>query len=359
MASSKFPVSHASAVPNKLSPRLRPVISSVSPFHITAWLIAIVVLWLVLVLHLLIALLAGLLVYQLVRSLTPLIERRLASERAHLIAVVFLSVVIIGALTGAIFGLVAFFHGGPDRILVIQTKLMEVIDQARTQVPTLLQSYLPDDIADTRQMVTEWIESHNGQLTLAGKEAIQVFIHVLIGMVLGTMVALNAEHPISVLQPLSAQLLVRVQFLGEAFRRVVFAQIKISLLNTTLTAIFLLVLLRLAGVYLPLTKTMIVVTFLAGLMPVIGNLISNSLIVLVAISISLYVALAAMVFLIVIHKLEYFLNARIVGSQLNARSWELLLAMVLAEAAFGLPGLVAAPVYYAYIKSELYEMGWV
>jgi predicted PurR-regulated permease PerM len=71
------------------------------------------------------------------------------------------------------------------------------------------------------------------------------------------------------------------------------------------------------------------------------------------------VAAAALVFLIVIHKLEYFLNARIVGSQINARSWELLLVMVLTEAAFGLPGLVAAPIYYAYIKSELHEMGWV
>jgi hypothetical protein len=31
----------------------------------------------------------------------------------------------------------------------------------------------------------------------------------------------------------------------------------------------------------------------------------------------------------VIHKLEYFLNARIVGIQINARAWELLIAMLL------------------------------
>ncbi|KAF3997344.1 hypothetical protein HAV38_14135 [Glaciimonas immobilis] len=324
-----------------------------------SWIIAIVVLVLVLTLHLLTALLAGLLVYQLVRSLTPFIERRLASERSHLIAVVLLSTVIIGVLTGIILGLVAFFHGGPDRMLVIQTKLMQVVDQARTQMPAYLQGYLPDDIASTREMVADWIESHSGELKLAGKEAIQVFIHILVGMVLGAMVALNAEHPMPVLQPLGAELLERARLLADAFRRVVFAQIKISLLNTTMTAIFLLVILRLADVHLPLTKTLIVVTFLAGLLPVIGNLISNSLIVIVTLSVSLYVALAALIFLIVIHKLEYFLNARIVGSQINARSWELLLMMVLAEAAFGLPGLVAAPIYYAYIKSELYEMGWV
>jgi len=28
-------------------------------------------------------------------------------------------------------------------------------------------------------------------------------------------------------------------------------------------------------------------------------------------------------------------------------------AMLVVEAAFGLPGLVAAPIYYAYLKSEL------
>jgi predicted PurR-regulated permease PerM len=83
------------------------------------------------------------------------------------------------------------------------------------------------------------------------------------------------------------------------------------------------------------------------------------LITLIALSLSVYVAIAALVFLVVIHKLEYFLNARIVGGEIHARAWELLLAMLLMEAAFGLPGLVAAPIYYAYLKRELVEQNWV
>ena len=54
-------------------------------------------------------------------------------------------------------------------------------------------------------------------------------------------------------------------------------------------------------------------------------------------------AVAALGYLIFIHKLEYFLNARIVGGQISAKSWELLLAMLVFEAAFGLPGVVAGP----------------
>jgi predicted PurR-regulated permease PerM len=63
--------------------------------------------------------------------------------------------------------------------------------------------------------------------------------------------------------------------------------------------------------------------------------------------------LAGLAFMIVVHKLEYFLNARIIGSHINARAWELLMAMLFAEAVFGLPGVIAAPVYYAYVKEEL------
>ena len=107
------------------------------------------------------------------------------------------------------------------------------------------------------------------------------------------------------------------------------------------------------GIHLPLIKTMIAITFLVGLLPVIGNLISNTVIVVVSLSQSLGIAIASLAYLIIIHKFEYFLNARIVGGQIRANAWELLIAMLLMEAAFGLAGVVAAPIYYAYIKSEL------
>ena len=126
-----------------------------------------------------------------------------------------------------------------------------------------------------------------------------------------------------------------------AFRNIVFAQIKIALLNTVFTGIFLAVVLPLFGVHLPLTKTLIMLTFLLGLLPVIGNLISNTLITIVALSLSIWVAVAALGYLIVIHKVEYFLNARIVGGQISAKSWELLLAMLVFEAAFGLLGVLS------------------
>jgi predicted PurR-regulated permease PerM len=145
----------------------------------------------------------------------------------------------------------------------------------------------------------------------------------------------------------------RATTLGNAFRRVVFAQVRISALNTCLTALYILGLLPLLGIQLPLAKTIIAVTFIVGLLPVLGNLISNTVIVVVSLSVSIYAAIGSLIFLVVIHKLEYFLNARIIGSKIHAHAWELLLAMLVMDAAFGIPGVIAAPIFYAYIKDEL------
>jgi predicted PurR-regulated permease PerM len=135
--------------------------------------------------------------------------------------------------------------------------------------------------------------------------------------------------------------------------------VRIAAVNAGLTAFYLALVLPLLGVHLPLVKTMIAVTFVAGLLPVIGNLVSNVVVVVVSLSVSPYVAIGSLVYLVAIHKLEYFLNARIVGRQIEARAWELLVAMLVMEAVFGLAGLISAPIYYAYLKDELTAAGAV
>jgi predicted PurR-regulated permease PerM len=96
-----------------------------------------------------------------------------------------------------------------------------------------------------------------------------------------------------------------------------------------------------------------VITFVAGLLPVIGNLISNTVIVIVSLGISVGTAIASLVFLVVIHKLEYIINSKIVGGQISSQAWEILLAIIVGEAAFGVAGIVMAPIIYAFVKNEL------
>jgi predicted PurR-regulated permease PerM len=199
----------------------------------------------------------------------------------------------------------------------------------------------------------EWLRTHALELRRFGGDAGRALLHLIIGLIIGSFIALREARPHQTLAPLAQAMCERVHRLGDAFRRVVFAQVRISALNALLTGIYLLGVLPAFGVQLPFTKTMIVVTFLVGLLPVLGNLISNTVIVVISLSHSLHAAAGSLAFLVVIHKLEYFVNARIIGGRIQARAWELLIAMLAMEAAFGVQGVIAAPIVYAYIKKEL------
>jgi len=318
---------------------------AVTPHRIAAWVLAAVLLVVVIRCGLLVALLAGLLVFHLTHSLAPFIERRITPQGPRLIAVTIVSMLIIGLLTLGIVALVAYFRSDAGSLQSLLDRLMGIIEDSRGQVPDWLLEYLPEDSSDMRRALGEWLAAHTAELSLVGAEAVQTIVRMLIGMVLGAMIALYDELPDNPLGPLGRELAGRASRFADAFKRIVFAQIKISLLNTVFTGLFLAVLLPAFGVKLPLTKTLILITFVAGLLPVVGNLISNTVITIVALSVSFYVAVVSLGYLVLIHKLEYFLNARIVGGEIHARAWELLLAMLTMEAVFGVPGLVAAPVY--------------
>ena len=303
-------------------------------------------------LKLLPSLLAGLLVFELVNMLTPRLQPLLAGQRARWLAVALLGTLVVSTLTLLIAGAFSFLLHEAENPGASLDKFMALVERARGQLPPFIEGYLPASAAEFKVAIGDWIKSHLSDLQLVGKGMAHMFVTMLIGMILGAIIALQRIPDISRRKPLAA-LFERLSLLVKAFRNIVFAQIKISLLNTIFTGIFLAVVMPLFDVHLPLTKTLIVLTFLLGLLPVIGNLMSNTLITIVGLSLSIWVAAAALGYLIVIHKVEYFLNARIVGGQISAKAWELLLAMLVFEAAFGLPGVVAGPIYYAYLKSEL------
>lgn len=306
----------------------------------------------VLFLHLLGGLLAGLLVYQLVYSLAPLLSRRLPGRRARWVALAVLSAGIVSALTVLVLLMIAHFKADAATVPKLLDKTMTIIDQAREHLPDWADGYLPDDIDDIRAALAGFMHDHMSTLQLAGREVARGFAHIVLGMILGAIIAVDASDP-GYRRPLVALLVTRFSRVADAFRRIVFAQVKISALNTMFTGIFLLVVLPIFHTRLPLSKTLVMITFVVGLLPVIGNLISNTLIIIAGLSVGLPTTIAAFAFLVLIHKLEYFLNARIVGGEIESKAWELLLTMLVMEAAFGLPGVVAAPVYYAYVKREL------
>lgn len=307
---------------------------------------------LVLIFHMAPTLLIGMLIYLLTKRLGDKLALKMPDKQARVLAAALITTILISAFVSAVMFL-SNTLGNEQNLAGLAAKLGESVNDIKDDLPPTLLSYLPESMQSLNSSVSDIIKEHTRELGVAGKESLHTFAHILIALVIALMLSIHSFSELAKAHPLAKALRERIQLFGKAFENIVFAQIKISAINTLLTGIFLLIVLPLFGVNLPYNKTLVIVTFVAGLLPVIGNLISNTVITVISIGVSFKVAIAALVFLIGIHKLEYFINAKIIGGKINAAAWELLLALLVMETLFGITGVLIAPILYAYIKSEL------
>lgn len=235
--------------------------------------------------------------------------------------------------------------------------LARTVLDLRDRLPPDIANQLPEGAVEIQHAIAGYLAGKAGTLAMTGRAWLSGLLFSYVGLLIGALAAVRPA--IGGLRPLAAQLRLRVRRFGETFRQIVVAQFWIALFNTSLTAIFLLVILPLTGNRLPYSMALILLTFIAGLIPIVGNLICNAVLTLVGLSVSAGVALACLAFLIAIHKAEYFINAKVIGHRTHMGVWELLSVMFVMEAVYGAAGLVAAPLFYAYFKKELRASGWV
>jgi len=329
-----------------------------APYERTSFVLVALALLAALLLHLVPSLLAGFLAWALLQSMARRLRGgRVSHGLARALAAAVVGLLAAGLVTLAVVLLWGFVRGRVGDLPAVLEKmgdtlarLKETLEAAGVSLP------LPAHGGST-EAVAGWLRENAGSLRHAGTVGARGLLHALLGSVVGVLVFFHApaESP----GPLAAALAERLRRFGAAFRSVAKAQIEISAVNSALTALFVFAVLPLFGVSLPLPGTLVAITFLCGLVPVAGNLVSNTVIVLVSLGVSPWAAAGSLAFLVVIHKLEYLLNAKIVGGRIGASAWETLLAILVMEAAFGIPGVVLAPVVYAWAKSELVARGLV
>jgi predicted PurR-regulated permease PerM len=179
--------------------------------------------------------------------------------------------------------------------------------------------------------------------------------HALVQGIFAILVAAMAAAATWLPQALASE----ERFIGRlllVLERVVLAQMRIALFNTTMTALYLFVILPAFGFVLPFRGLLCLFTLVTGVLPVLGNLLANTLVMLISLALSPWLAVASLVYLVLIHKTEYFINARTVGARVQVASWEILAAMLTGEALFGVQGLVVAPLLYPFFKRELQRL---
>jgi hypothetical protein len=82
-------------------------------------------------------------------------------------------------------------------------------------------------------------KTNAGALPWAGKEAVRITAHIIIGIVLGAIVSLMQVTPRENHRPLARALMERVVYFHLSFRQIVFAQARIAGLNTFFTWLYL------------------------------------------------------------------------------------------------------------------------
>jgi predicted PurR-regulated permease PerM len=220
---------------------------------------------------------------------------------------------------------------------------------------------LPIQITGLKLKAIEWGRGHMGETFDLAKRAgasvvLLVFSFILTFLIMHSRITNNAAakpgaRPENLWQFLAGFIEQKIAIFYGFFRQVMGAQVVISLINAVLTLGLLLVL----GIPHKLALTVLV--FIFGLLPIIGNIISNTLICLSALlwSGSIQVV-AALVFLVIIHKLEYFLNGKIVGNIVKLPMYLTLLALILGEALFHISGMILSIPVLLFVRSELRQI---
>lgn len=121
------------------------------------------------------------------------------------------------------------------------------------------------------------------------------------------------------------------------FRRVMGGQLVIAAINTAISSFVIFTL----GLSHPVA--MVFVVLLCGIFPIVGNLVSNSVLIINAfVSVGIWASGVCLILLIMIHKLEYFLNSRIIGRIVHLPMAVTLAALIFSEVLLGIPGLILA-----------------
>ena len=318
----------------------------------------------VLMQHLVSALIVGLTLYLVLDRVSARFHGRMSRGIVRPLALVVVATSTVGIVAAAIALLVTMLRRGAGNVPEMMEQMADILGSVRLWLGGVGRQFIPEvmtDAEDFKTAVATWLKTHAMTIRASGVWLGIGLVHMIMGSLLAILVFFRhvTQHDQANRGPLARHLVDKVDRFAHAFGRVAMAQIKISAVNTVLTGLYLLVVLPLFGIRVPFATTLVVITFLCGLIPVLGNLISNTVITILSMGVSIGTAVASLTFLVVIHKLEYLINSRIVGGETDSQAWEILLAILVGEAAFGVGGIVLAPIVYAFIKRELRDRGLV
>src|SRR5436305_4241767 len=238
-----------------------------------AWLIIGLFLVFVLFRHLVPGLVAGLALYLILDRVSKSFARRMPHTTARPLALATVTLIAALVVVGAVALAVTFLRRHAGNIPAMMTKMAEILQSTRAWLGGYGEDVIPEVMTDAETLklgVVAWLKEHAEGLKLAGSTFSMGLVHMLMGTLLAVLVFFrHVTRRDGDRGALADKLTEKVARFSEAFSRIATAQIKISFVNTALTAIYLLLVLPMFGKHVPFATTIIFVTFICGLIPVL------------------------------------------------------------------------------------------
>ncbi len=290
-------------------------------------------------------LLAGLFSYMILSRTDRLLLEAGAKPFAARWSALGLFVVVAGLL---IFIFVSFIRIGLERLPILLDHVLPRLDELAAGIGLQMPV---DNAQELRSYILTTAKENARALSKASGLLTHGFFQIVVGIAVAILRFLSPEPAPGgagrrvwprrhATRPRAARVI-------GSFERVMGAQIIIAAINSLATAVFLF------SVGMPFKTFLVLTTFICGMVPIAGNVISNTVIVAAALTRSTHLAIVSLLFLMAVHKAEYFLNSRIVGGRIQLPMWATLMALLVGEALMGVPGVILAPTLLYYAREEL------
>jgi predicted PurR-regulated permease PerM len=293
----------------------------------------------------------GVLLLSVLFSYFALCKLHFLKERGKWTAIVM----FLALLAGVAYGLGFFINATINALPTIADKAMPAITQWAEKYQIRLPFTDLNSLKDQAIKMAGNEAKNIGMFANLARGATKEFIFLIVGVVVAIGLFINPRLEMD--RPASSdrnnlyslcciEIGHRVARFYESFSIVMGAQVIISAIDTTLTGIFV------TAMGLQYVMVAVGVTFLCGLLPVVGNLLSNVLVVSLGFMASPAKGVAALAFLVGIHQMEYFLNSKIIGGKIRSPLWLTLLGLVVGDSLMGVTGIILAPVILHYVRIE-------
>ncbi len=256
------------------------------------------------------------------------------------------ALVLVLFTAAALLVLVGFLSAGRLTRLIVETRQtfpLRIAELRGHPWYLAMREHLPDS-----EDLAQSAEHYAADMAKSAAAVGRAFLSAIIGLILAVVFFLDAERIHEFRNTLSERSLFGTlvrwgEYLAESVVLTVQLQLVVAACNAVLTLPVLLFL----GV--PHVPALMVLIFVSGLIPVVGNLLSGAVLVLLAYQVKGWLGVGLFIGLtFILHKIEsYYLNPRLTARHVALPGFVLILSLIAWEHLLGFAGLfVSFPVLY-------------